>query len=61
MKETSLKCEHNFVHQETIKYTEDGEYSTHYVRVDRYYCQRCLKTEELRNSGYARKTPEWYR
>lgn len=55
------KCEHSYVHLETIRYTEAGGYSTKYVRVDRYYCQRCLDTKEFRRSDYEREIPEWYR
>lgn len=55
------KCEHKFVHLETIRYSKFMDYSTYYVRIDRFFCEQCLLQEEKRCDTYSRETPEWYR
>ena len=56
----TAKCEHKFMHFETIRHNQYAGYSTHYTRVDRFYCERCLHEEEKRRETYSRDVPEWY-
>lgn len=53
-------CQHKFVHFETIRHNQYAGYSTHYTRIDRFYCERCLHQEEKRREEYSRDVPEWY-
>jgi len=56
------KCDHRYVLLSTAKWTDGaGEFNTHFIRVDRFYCERCLADKELRKEERARDTPDWYR
>ena len=55
------QCEHKFVLLGTVKYADNSGYNTHFVRVDTFFCERCLAERELRKDSYDRDTPEWYR
>lgn len=37
-----------------------GGYNIHYVRVDLFFCERCLEQAERRREEYAREKPEWW-
>lgn len=54
-------CDHKFSHVRTAKWTEDGSYQTRFVRVDTFFCERCLKCREVKKEEYSRDTPDWYR
>ena len=57
-----LPHEHKFVHLRTAKWIgNDGGYSTQFIRVDTFFCERCLDQKEVRKETYSRDTPEWYR
>ena len=55
------ECNHNYQHLDTTKYTTDAGYNTTFVRVDRYYCTKCLDQKQLKREATTRETPEWYR
>lgn len=38
-----------------------GSFSAKFVRIDRFFCQKCLHTEEKRQEGSHRDTPDWYK
>jgi hypothetical protein len=60
--ELNLQCDHKYVHLETSRWHDSGGgYQTRWVRIDRFFCERCLKTRELRRDEYSREQPEWYR
>jgi hypothetical protein len=55
-------CEHKFVHLRTAKWTDDsGGYSTGYFRVDTFFCEQCLQYKRIKQEGYHRGHPEWYK
>jgi hypothetical protein len=55
-------CDHKFVHLDTIKKHDTSGYNTQFIRIDRFFCEKCLEQKEVRKSEYAysRETPEWY-
>ena len=55
-----MECEHKFVHLETIRkdYYDSG--CTHFLRIDRFYCEKCLEEKEVKKESWCRNTPEWY-
>lgn len=55
------ECDHVWEHLETIKYTEAGGYNIQYVRIDTFYCKKCLEYKNIKKDEYARESPEWYR
>ena len=62
MSETKqAECSHKFVHLDTARWTRYSDYNTKFVRVDKFFCERCLETKELRKEEYSRDTPDWYR
>jgi len=54
------QCDHEFVLMDTKKQKEYADYITHWIRVDRFYCRRCLREEMKRKSEYSRDMPDWY-
>jgi hypothetical protein len=58
----SETCEHKFVYLDTSKWEDySGSYNTKFVRVDRFFCERCLKEQENKREEYSRETPDWYK
>jgi len=55
------KCSHDYMHVETF-YTDryDGG-PIAYIRIDRFYCRKCLEDQEIRKAESVYKKPEWYR
>ncbi|QDV86948.1 beta-glucosidase [Planctomycetes bacterium TBK1r] len=54
-------CEHRFVHLDTKKKDcYGGGYQTHFVRVDRFFCEKCLEEKVIKKDEYSRDTPEWF-
>ena len=59
------KCEHKFVHLETIKEESrwvpntSGQYSP-WKRIDRFFCEKCLEISEKRREEYSQKKPDWF-
>lgn len=55
------ECQHVYSHLETIKKTNsDGGYNIEYKRIDRFFCQKCLKERETVKSTYSRDKPDWF-
>ena len=66
----SSSCEHLYRHLETqrlkdSKFTKDKQLiGTNYIRLDRFYCQKCLDIQEIRKEEYVgmyNLIPEWAR
>jgi hypothetical protein len=60
---TELKdkeCEHKFILLETIRKSYYENHCTKFVRIDRFYCEKCLEQKETRKEDWCRETPEWY-
>lgn len=57
----SDKCDHSFVHLESRFRAEAGGYSTHYIRTDTFFCQKCLEYRNLTKDEWSRERPEWWR
>lgn len=55
------QCQHVWRHLETVRWTDFGNYNSHFHRVDRYFCEKCLETHEKKQDEFSRDTPEWYR
>ena len=55
-----LLCSHKFILLDTKKYTEDAGYKTHWIRIDMFFCEKCLKKEVIKEDAYSREAPEWY-
>jgi len=53
-------CEHKWVLLEVIRKTGWGSYNTEYIRIDRFYCEKCLEQKNVEKRGYSREVPEWY-
>lgn len=54
-------CEHKFIHMETVKkQSRSGPYQTHWLKIDRLFCEKCGETKQVRTEEYDRDKPEWY-
>jgi len=56
------KCIHKFVFLETSKNREQYThgYCSNWVRTDRFYCEKCLETKEIKKQESCIDKPEWY-
>lgn len=55
-------CKHKWVLLQVRKSKEyDGQYNTHYKRVDEFFCDRCLEYREKVFEDWKRDPPDWYR
>lgn len=53
--------EHKYIHMETVKKQErSGPYQTHWLKIDRLFCEKCGETKQVRTEEYDRDKPEWY-
>ena len=54
---------HKYVFLQTRKWSNyDGNRNTHYIRVDEFFCEKCLEYEEKRFDEYKREVaPDWFR
>lgn len=53
-------CEHKFVFMDSSKKMESGTYQTHWIKVDRFFCEKCLHYETVKTSEWDRDPPEWW-
>lgn len=57
-------CQHEYVHLDTTKKAGSngwGEgYNIKYVRIDRFYCKKCLKEEVKVKEECSREPPSWW-
>jgi hypothetical protein len=53
-------CDHKFVHLKTYKRNEYCNYNTRYIRIDTFFCEKCLKYEQVKQEDFCRDMPEWY-
>ncbi len=56
------ECKHEFAHIETKKWSDSsGGYQIQWVRVERFFCTKCLHQEDKKREEWSRDTPEWYK
>jgi hypothetical protein len=55
-------CNHKWVHLDTYTHikTYPHGYSCLYTKVDRFYCEHCLQTREIKKEECCLDKPEWY-
>ena len=56
-----MECVHDYLHLDTDFIIETGGYDNTYIRLDRFYCKKCLHLEEKRKSESSRGKPTWWR
>lgn len=56
------ECNHKYIHFDTSKRSEhDGSpYQLHWIRVDKFFCEKCLDTKDVKKEGWDRDKPDWY-
>lgn len=58
---TAEPCDHKFTFLRTAKKVDgSGSYHSHFVRIDTFFCEKCLEQKTVRKEEYSRETPEWY-
>ena len=63
MKSSSgIMCEHKYIHLDTDKYQQNVGFQNKYLRIDRFYCEKCTDIKIVKKEGYARYFTEleWY-
>jgi hypothetical protein len=54
-------CDHKWVHLETHKETKTyNSYSCVYIKIDRFFCEKCLETKEIKREERLLEKPSWY-
>lgn len=56
-----VQCGHKWVYQETHYSRGHYGYNDLFIKVDIYYCEKCLEQKEVRHEEYARDIPIWWR
>jgi len=54
------ECDHVYRHLETNKHTEYEGWHHLWVKVDRFYCEKCLEIKVKKQEVYSREKPDWY-
>jgi hypothetical protein len=54
-------CVHEFAHLDTSFRTHPGGYNTEYIRIDYFFCRKCLEQKEHQRREYAKEPPDWFR
>lgn len=55
-------CEHEYVFQSTRKWNDSSyTYNIYWVKVDEYFCKKCLEKRDITKSEYSRDCPDWYK
>jgi len=59
---TEVNCEHKWKHKETIRKHDSyqGSYCTTWIKIDYYFCEKCLEEKEKKRVEDSRETPLWY-
>lgn len=55
-----MNCKHVYKHLDTIKRRESCGYNDLWVRIDYYFCEKCLDQQEIKKSKTSRDKPDWY-
>lgn len=58
-----IECKHKWVFRESI-YNSDCTthvYSTKYIKIDYYYCEKCLEEKQKEKHEYCREMPIWFK
>ena len=45
---------------ETICRTESGTFQIHWIKTDRFFCERCLEQKATTTDEWSREKPDWY-
>jgi hydrogenase maturation factor HypF (carbamoyltransferase family) len=57
------KCEHKYVHLDTIQDSTHENNAVAYRRTDLYFCEKCLEEKKVKKYdlvGYPYKSPDWF-
>ncbi len=61
MNEKKKQCVHKWVFMESNKFSEyRGNRNYNYTKIDRFYCEKCLKTKEVKHEETSYERPDWY-
>jgi hypothetical protein len=54
-------CEHKWTFIETkTKTKSDGGYNVQWIRVDRFFCEKCLEPRDVIQQDWSREAPHWW-
>ncbi len=53
-------CEHKFVYLDTKKSNEYNGFVFHYIRIDTFYCEKCLEYKDKKQETHSRERPDWW-
>lgn len=54
------KCTHKFVHIDTVYKKEYVSFGYTYIRIDRFFCEKCLEEQIKKKEESQRMRPDWY-
>lgn len=54
------KCQHKFIHLDTVKQHKNTPYQISWHRTDIFYCEKCLEIKEIAKVEDSRSKPNWY-
>lgn len=59
--ESSIECDHKYIHESIHYESETFSYNTRYKKLDIYFCEKCLSKKEIIKEEYGREIPLWWR
>ena len=60
---SSIKCDHVWRHMNTIHRRLDDRFVCTFIRIDEFFCERCLQTREVKKEkqdGRRSNPPDWF-
>lgn len=60
MNEQEQECIHKYIHVETVRKHENEGYFDYYEKVDRFFCEKCLDFQNIKQFDWLKEKPEWY-
>ncbi len=57
----SKPCNHKYIHLDTSKWSRSETYNFLFVRVDRFFYEKCLDERVKERKEYSRDTPDWFK
>ncbi|MFV0500047.1 MAG: hypothetical protein ACK5MH_00460 [Bacteroidales bacterium] len=58
------QCKHKWIFMESVCRTKKYDYYVEYIRVDLFFCEKCLEQKQVKKEAgqrYEESTPDWYK
>lgn len=56
----SVECEHKWVYIDSVKSSGVGAFQIHWVKISRFFCEKCLELKQVKQEEWSRDCPAWW-